>query len=103
MNIDLMYIVSCNAATYFVIKMIEGARRKPIKLRTWWKRLISLIVAIGMGCMMYYGFNHEMEPLFYGAFIQFLTWDYLFKPIMKALPGFFTPLGGQITGEPIED
>ena len=93
-NIDLMYIVSCNAATYFVIKMIEGARKNK-KLGTWYKRLTATIVAIGLGFLMYYGFGHEnKESLFYGALIQFLTWDYLFKPIMKMLPQFFSPMGG---------
>ena len=93
-NLDLMYIVSCNAATYFVIRMIEGARKKK-KLGTWYKRLAATVVAIAMAFAMYYGFEHQnFEALFYGFFIQFLTWDYLFKPIMKMLPQFFSPMSG---------
>ncbi len=104
-NLDLMYIVSCNAATYFIIKMIEGGIKSKKGLGTWHKRLAATLVAIGMGFAMYYGFQHtEVEPLFYGFFIQFLTWDYLFKPLMKMLPGFFSPTGmGPVGGGKPED
>lgn len=102
-NLDLMYIVSCNAATYFVIKMIEGARKNK-KLGTWYKRLVATVVATGLGFLMYYQFDHtNTEALFYGALVQFLTWDYLFKPLMKMLPQFFSPMnvGGPVgSGNP---
>lgn len=102
-NIDVMYIVACNAATYFVIKMIEGLS-KVKKMGTWYKRLTATVVAIGLGFLMYYGFEHPMEPLFYGAFIQFVTWDYLFKPLVKMLPQFFSPTGlGPVGDGKVED
>lgn len=84
-NIDVMYIVACNAATYFVIKLVDGGLKKGKKLKTWPKRIIATVVAIGLGFLMYYRFEHPLEPLFYGAFIQFITWDYLFKPLVKNL------------------
>lgn len=101
-NLDLMYIVLCNSATYFIIRFIEsamnakktdGKKKSPKKLGTWWKRFISTLVATGLGFLMYYEFDHPAEPLFYGAFVQFVTWDYLFKPLVKMLPQFFSPAG----------
>ncbi len=93
-NIDIMYIVACNAATYFVIKMIDGGLKAGHKLKTWPKRIVATLVAIGLGFLMYYRFEHPMEPLFYGAFIQFITWDYLFKPLTKNLHSLLFPGGG---------
>lgn len=98
MNIDLMYIVSCNAATFFITKTIDGASKK--KLKKWWKRLIAAVVAVVIALIMHHSFGHETEPLFYGAFIQFVTWDYLFKPIVKSLPDWFTPSKGVEIVEP---
>lgn len=97
-NIDIMYIVACNAATYFLIKMIDGGRKKPLK--TWPKRIIATLVAIGLGFLMYYRFEHPLEPLFYGGFIQFVTWDYLFKPLTKNLHSILFPMGGGGGGIP---
>lgn len=95
-NIDLMYIVACNAATYFVIKMIDGAAKKPLK--TWPKRIVATLVAVAMGLLMYYRFGHPLEPLFYGGFIQFVTWDYLFKPLTKNLHSILFPQIGGMHG-----
>lgn len=82
-NIDLMYIVSCNIATYFIITSIDSARRR--KIKTWLKRLIAGVIAALIGVLMYHHFEHPVEPIFYGWFVQFITWDYLFKPFVKSL------------------
>lgn len=99
-NIDIMYIVACNAATYFLIKLIDSGLKKGKKLKTWPKRVIATLVAIGLGLLMYYKFEHPMEPLFYGAFIQFITWDYLFKPITKNLHTML--FGNAVSGKDID-
>ena len=83
-NVDLMYIVSCNAATYFIITLIEGFKKNK-KMRTGYKRLTSAICAALIGMVMYRCLEHPLEPIFYGWFIQFVTWDYLFKSVVKSL------------------
>ena len=103
-NVDIMYIVSCNAASYMVIKLLEGpnTKKKKKRLGTWHKRLVATVVAIVIALVMYYKFDHtDSEALFYGAFIQFLTWDYLFKPIVKSLPSAI--VGGPVGNGTIDD
>jgi hypothetical protein len=34
---------------------------------------------------MYGTWGHNPEALFYGFFLQFLTWDYLFKPFIQMM------------------
>ncbi|MBR4590330.1 hypothetical protein [uncultured Methanobrevibacter sp.] len=81
-SIDVVYIIMCNIATYAVIKMIVTFRENDLK--TSWKRIISTIVAIVLGIVMI-SLGHDKESVFYGFFIQFLVYDYLWKWIIKKL------------------
>ena len=77
-KVDLLYIIICNVFTYIVLSPFT-------KLKTWWKRLISAGCAIVVAIPMHFAFGHGIEPLFYGFFLQFLTWDYIFKGIVKSI------------------
>lgn len=77
-RIDLIYIIICNIFTYIILQPMP-------KMKTWWKRLISAGCALLVGCVMYFGFGHSLEALFYGFFLQFLTWDYLFKDLVQLI------------------
>lgn len=81
-SIDIMYIIMCNIATYAVIKMITTIREKDLK--TSWKRIISAVVAAILGFILV-KMGHDKEAVFYGFFIQFIVYDYLWKWAAKKL------------------
>jgi len=84
-SIDVMYIIMCNIATYAVIKMVVTLRENDLK--TSWKRIISAIVAFILGIIVI-KMGHEKEAVFYGFFIQFIVYDYLWKWAAKKLENF---------------
>ena len=84
-SIDIMYIIMCNIATYAVIKMIVTIREKDLK--TSWKRIISAVVAAILGFILI-KMGHDKEAVFYGFFIQFIVYDYLWKWAAKKLEKF---------------
>ena len=53
------------------------------------KRIVSAVFAIIIGVFMVTQFDHDNECVFYGFFIQFLTWDYIFKSWVKRLSKMF--------------
>lgn len=83
-QIDLMYIFICNAATYIILQILKSSCKK-VKQTTLFKRMISTVIAIALGLLMCLVFKHPSEAVFYGFFIQFISWDYFFKPIIKSI------------------
>ena len=81
-SIDFLYIILCNTITWFVLETISLTKLKE-KLTTWVKRLIATAVAVGLGAVMYYAFDRNFEAMFYGFFIQYLSWDYFFKALIE--------------------
>lgn len=81
-SIDFVYIILCNVITWFTIESLSLTNFKS-KLYTWTKRLISTIVAVALGAVMYYVFHRPFEAMFYGFFIQYLSWDYFFKALVE--------------------
>ena len=86
-TLDITYIVLCNIITYLVIQTIESIKGSTIK--KGWKRAVSAISALGLAFLMWIALKHDGEALFYGFFIQFLTWDYLFKGWLNKLQNTF--------------
>lgn len=82
----------CNLITYLIIDAIKSKNRKLSKIK---KRLISAVSAIVIGVAMYHIDSNGNEllhkQLFYGFFIQFLTWDYCFKGLVRTLKKKFEP------------
>ena len=83
-NINIMYIIICNIVTYLVLNMCEMLNNER-KMKRIWKRIIAFGIALGIGLAEIFLLKHSIDPIFYGMFIQFITWDYLFKPIMKRI------------------
>lgn len=86
-TLDITYIVLCNIVTYLVIQAIESIKGSTVK--KGWKRTVSAVLAFGLACFMWIFLEHDGEALFYGYFIQFLTWDYLFKGWLNKLQKTF--------------
>ena len=82
--IDVVYILVCNAATYFIITFFESVNGK-MTLLTWTKRLLSAAVAFILGSVFVKMFGHDLESIVVGFFVQFLVYDYLLKPTIKML------------------
>lgn len=83
-SIDFLYILLCNVVTWFTLECLYLTKLKE-KLNTWSKRLIATGIAIALGALMYYAFKRPFEPMFYGFFIQYLSWDYFFKAIVERI------------------
>ena len=81
-SIDFLYIILCNVITWFILECLYLTRLKD-RLTTWVKRVLATCVAISLGAIMYYGFHRSFEAMFYGFFIQYLSWDYFFKAIVE--------------------
>ena len=81
-SIDFLYIILCNVITWFILECLSMTPLKD-KLITWVKRLIATLVAVILGSIMYYGFHRPFEAMFYGFFIQYLSWDYFFKSLVE--------------------
>lgn len=82
-HIDIMYIVICNAGTYLLLQLIRLTTK--IKQTTLFKRIVSAVMAFALGLLMHFAWGHGVEPIFYGFFLQFISWDYFFKPIVKRI------------------
>ena len=82
-SVNIIYILICNTATWVLISLWNNLAGKQPK--TWVKRTISAIVAVIIGLIMGFAFGASWEFIFYGFFLQFLSWDYFFKPIVKAV------------------
>lgn len=86
-NVNIFYVFMCNLITYIVIDCIENGGDVKRNLKKNYKRLTSAISAIIIGYAMI-KFESDVNPdiftqVFYGFFIQFLTWDYCFKDVIK--------------------
>ena len=92
-NVNVMYIFLCNLITYIIIDLIENGGKKKTYILKWWKRLISAVSAIGIGYVMIRMYADEpfiKRQIFYGFFIQFLTWDYVFKSLIEQIKNKFS-------------
>lgn len=81
-SIDFLYIILCNVITWFTLECLSMTKLKE-SLSTWVKRCIATAIAVALGAIMYYGFHRSFEAMFYGFFIQYLSWDYFFKAIVE--------------------
>lgn len=79
--VDFVYIIMCNVITYVMISIIESYQ----EISTGRKRIISAIIACVLGCVMIAVFKHDREAIFYGFFLQFFVYDYIWKWIIKKL------------------
>lgn len=74
-NFDLSFCVVVNIATYIVIKSLSG-----IKITTWRKRVIFLIVCF-VSAIFYWKFGSEPKNIFNSIILAPVSWSWVFKPI----------------------
>ena len=78
-HLNILYIFMCNVMTYIVI----GCFNKD--LSTGSKRLISTIVALGLGAACIFWMHYDHEAIFCSFFVQFLMYDYVIKWFLKKM------------------
>ena len=82
-SFDFGYMFAVNILTYSIIKTIDslnGDKAVP----SWQKRIISLICGIVLGIVV--GFTSGFSTiLIYSFILSLVSWDALFKPILKKL------------------
>jgi hypothetical protein len=81
-SIDLGFICICNLFTYMVIKNLEvffTLKYTPLKI----KRIITLIVGIFFGILIYNIKDIDLCTLIYSFVFSLFSFDYIFKPILK--------------------
>lgn len=82
-HFDFAYMLIVNIVTYLVIKVIDnlnGDKAVP----TWGKRTVSVISGIALGCAACY-LGGDKITLFYSFFVSLVSWDIIFKPLLKKL------------------
>lgn len=88
-SIDFSYILLCNLITFLIINTINNYYKIfKLKLKRFGKKLIAFIVAIILGFICVLIFKHNPEFIFYGFFLQFFSYDYIWKYIIKKLQSY---------------
>jgi hypothetical protein len=72
-RLNFLYIFICNIATYIIITCI------PKDLSTIMKRIISTVVAAGLGIVFWRMLDNPGDIIFCSFFVQYLMYDYVIK------------------------
>lgn len=82
-SFDFGYMFAVNVLTYVVIKTIDSYNGNKV-IPTWQKRIIALICGIVLGIVV--GLTSGFTTiLIYSFILSLVSWDALFKPILKRL------------------
>ncbi len=82
-HFDFAYMFVVNLITYMAIKMIDsmnGSKAVP----TWEKRAIAVILGVVLGCIACM-LGADRVVIFYSFFVSLVSWDTVFKPLLKFL------------------
>lgn len=82
-NFNLAFCVTVNIITYLVISIISDFNHN-IKVTTWTKRIIFLIISILIG-IFYYTTGSDITIIFNSIILAPVSWSWIFKPICKKL------------------
>lgn len=85
--IDFGFIFICNSITYLLIKLLEEIKFKK-QTSILFKRSITLIVGIIFGLVVYSIDNTNPLKLLYSFIFSLLSFDYIFKPILRKFKSF---------------
>lgn len=80
---DLAYMFAVNVATYIIIKVIDNLNGEKI-VPTYLKRIIALIVGAVIAFAVI-SFGTDKTIILYSFILSLVSWDYLFKGIIKKL------------------
>lgn len=82
-HFDIAYMFAVNVATYLIIKTIDKFNGEKI-VPTWTKRIVAVIVGIIIGLAVT-SFGTDKTIILYSFILSLVSWDYLFKGIIKKL------------------
>lgn len=85
--IDFGFVFICNSITYLLIKLLEEIKFKK-QTSILFKRSITLIVGIIFGLVVYSINNTNPLKLLYSFIFSLLSFDYIFKPILRKFKSF---------------
>lgn len=85
--IDFGFVFICNSITYLLIKLLEEIKFKK-QTSILFKRSITLIVGIIFGLVVYSIDNTNPLKLLYSFVFSLLSFDYIFKPILRKFKSF---------------
>lgn len=85
--IDFGFVFICNSITYLIIKLLEEIKFKK-QTSILFKRSITLIVGIIFGLVVYSIDNTNPLKLLYSFIFSLLSFDYIFKPILRKFKSF---------------
>lgn len=84
-SFDFGYMLAVNILTYAIIKMIDQYNgEKPVPL--WLKRVIAVACGIIIAAVIIPIQGYSI-PLVYSFIASLISWDIIFKPIIKKLKG----------------
>ena len=84
-SFDYGYMLSVNVLTYLIIKVVDyfnGGKIVPV----YAKRLIAVISGIILGVIIILS-NGYSNTLLYSFILSLVSWDVIFKPIIKKIKG----------------
>lgn len=81
-SFDIPYCITVNIATYIFIQLINDIKR--VKLTTWGKRIIFVIISIIVA--IYYCNNGADNKIIFNSIVLApVSWSWIFKPICSKL------------------
>lgn len=84
-SFDFGYMFSVNVLTYLIIKIIDylnGDKAVP----TWLKRTIAVICGLVIAAIIYFTGGYT-NSLLYSFILSLVSWDAIFKPLLKFIKG----------------
>lgn len=78
---DLGYMFSVNILTYVLIKIVDHLN-KDKAVPVWLKRTIAVLCGLTVGTIIVI-FNGFSNTLIYSFILSLVSWDSVFKPIIK--------------------
>lgn len=77
-SFDIPFCISVNIATYITINIINN--KKTVKLNTWYKRLVFLIISI-LIAIFYCANGSDYRTILNSFILAPVSWSWIFKPI----------------------
>ena len=84
-SLNFGYIFCVNLITYLIIKFLEDCKKiKLVKVKRKYKISLAFVIGIIVGlCVFYIDSNTQPITIFYSFFFSLISFDYIFKPLMK--------------------
>lgn len=82
-SFDFGYMFSVNVLTYIIIKIVDKFNGRK-KVKVWQKRTIAVLCGIIIGGIITI-INGFSNILLYSFILSLVTWDTVFKPIIKRI------------------